>query len=91
MAKYQFAGDLHGRGERPICRYGTKESGIMSEVGGWNGMIRTRIWYDRARERDRFAVWVIPHWHESGPPKLIAEGVMDYNVEEPFIIPAVFA
>lgn len=91
MGKFQFAGDLQGRGERPICRYGTKDSGITSEVGGWHGMIRTRVWHDRVKEQDRFAVWVIPHWQDSGPPKLIAEGVLDHSIEEPFIVPAVFA
>ena len=91
MGRFQYAGDLQGRGNRPICRYGTKESGIVSEVGGWQGMIRTRVWYDTIKEVDRFAVWVIPHWHDSGEPKLIAEGVLNHAVEEPFLIPAVFA
>ena len=54
-------------------------------------MIRTRVWYDREKQQDRFSVWVIPHWQESGVEKLIAEGVLDHSIEEPFIIPAVFA
>ena len=91
MGKFQFAGDLQGRGERPITRYGTKASGIAADVGGWRGMVRTRVWYDAEKKQDRFAVWIIPHWHDSGGPKLIAEGVLDYSIEEPFIIPAVFA
>lgn len=90
MGKYQFAGDLEGNSKR-ICRYGTKDSGLTSEVGGWNGMIQTRVWYDRHKEQDRFAVYIIPHWQDDGTRKLIAEGVLDHSIEEPFIIPAVFA
>ena len=90
MAKYQFAADIEGYSKR-ICRYGTKDSGLTTEVGGWNGMIKTRVWYDRGKEQDRFRVYMIPHWQDDGYSVLIAEGVLDHTIEHPFIIPAVFA
>jgi len=86
----QFAGELDGTAHNNPRTYGDRR-GMSSDVGGWNGMIRTRVWHDEVRERDMFRVEVIPHWDSHGDITLLAEGVLDCKIDDPFIVPAVFA
>ena len=91
MSKFQFAGSMRGRSTAEVSRYGTKESGMSVTVGGWKGMIRTRVWYNREKEHDCFQVWLVPHWQDAGTDVLLAEGILNHEIKDPFIIPAVFA
>lgn len=89
MAKMQFWGTLQGRGKM-VERGGSKDSCLQAEAAGWQGRIRTRVWYDKTGKRDMFVVELMPHWNSSGEPKRIAEGILDYSIEDPFI-PALIA
>lgn len=64
---------------------------MVSEVGGWHGMVRTRVWYDRDRDCDMFMVELIPHWHDSGQSLVLAEGILNHKIEDPYIVPALIA
>ena len=91
MGKFQFAGRVAGRSVGAVNRYGTKDSGMVTTVGGWEGMVRTRVWYDDVSESDKFEVMLIPHWDDSGTEVLLAEGILNHKIEEPYIVPAIFA
>lgn len=91
MSKFQFAGSMVGRSKNEVDRYGTKESGMRTMCGGWEGMICTRVWYDRDKERDRFQVWLTPHWQDTGKDVLLAEGILNHKIDTPFVVPALFA
>jgi hypothetical protein len=64
---------------------------MSADIGGWQGMIRTRVWHDEVKECDMFRVEVIPHWSDDGKRTLLAEGVLNHKIDDPFVIPAVFA
>jgi hypothetical protein len=88
--KRQFAGELDGSAHNNPRTYGDKR-GMSADVGGWHGMVRTRVWYDEIRERDMFRVEIIPHWQDHGKTTLIAEGVLNHEIDEAYLVPAVFA
>lgn len=89
--RQQFAGMLDGTALNNPRTYGNKRDGLSSDVGGWNGMIRTRVWHDAVKERDMFRVEIIPHWSSGGKITLLAEGILDHRIDDPYIVPAVFA
>ena len=96
MGKFQFAGDVEGRSVTPARRYGTKASGMTADVGGWKGMIRTRVWYNATKDCDMFKVVLIPHWDDDGGGYhcggvVLAEGILDHRIADPFVVPALFA
>lgn len=91
MAKFQFAGSVSGRAKTDAERYGTKDTGMTAEVGGWKGMVRTRVWYDSDKEVDMFEVRLIPHWQDSGDSVVLASGILDHRITDPFVVPALFA
>ena len=91
MSRFQFAGAVQGRAQTEAVRYGTKSTGMSGQIGGWKGMIETRVWYDEKLDADRFRVKIIPHWHDSGGEVILAEGILDHEITDPFVVPAVFA
>lgn len=90
MGKFQFAGTMQGRAG-DVSRYGTVRSGMNATVGGWYGMVETRVWHNRETGKDMFKVLLIPHWQDSGQSVLLAEGILDHRIEDPFIVPSIFA
>lgn len=88
----QFAGELDGTAANNPRTYGDK-TGMVAEVGGWKGMIRTRVWYDHVQECDRFETYIVPHWKDSGSGKrvLLASGILNHEITDPFIVPSIFA
>lgn len=91
MGKFQFAGELQGRNDICVARYGTKISGLTSRAAGWQGCIETRIWHNSDKGCDRFQVWIVPWMHGGGKKTLLAEGILDARIEDAFIVPALFA
>lgn len=91
MAKFQFAGSLQGRATTSVERYGTKDTGMMAEIGGWKGMVRVRVYHNTDKGVDMFRVVLAPHWSDGGKETLLAEGILDHRIDDPFIIPALFA
>ena len=49
------------------------------------------MWHDEVTGKDMFRVDIIPHWSKDGERTLLAEGVLDCAITDPFIIPAIFA
>ena len=88
--KRQFAGELEGTAQNNPRTYGDRR-GMSADVGGWNGMIRTRVWHDETTGKDMFRVDIVPHWSADGERTLLAEGILDCTITDPFIVPAVFA
>lgn len=86
----QFAGELQGTAANNPRTYGDMR-GMEAEVGGWAGMIRTRVWHNRETGKDMFKVYLIPHWHDSGDTVLLAEGILNHKITDPFIVPSIFA
>jgi len=84
-----FYGELQGnRGE--ATRLGAKNSGLRVVAASWTGAIRTNIYWDEDKQKNMFHVRLIP-WHGSGgESRLIAEGILDVSIEDPFI-PALIA
>lgn len=91
MSRFQFAGKVSGRAQTSGERYGTKDSGMSTSVGGWRGMIYTHVWYDKEKECDRFRVEITPHWNDSGKDIVLAEGILDHRIDDPFVVPTLFA
>lgn len=82
---------VRGRAQTDAERYGTKETGMVAQVGGWDGMVSTRVYYNADKECDCFAVYLTPHWNDSGRDVLLAEGILNHKIENPFVVPALFA
>jgi len=89
MAKYQFAATMQGRGNE-VERYGTKASGVITQAAGWRGCIKTRVYHDD-KGRDRFVVTMEPWMNGDGGITVLAEGILNATITDPFIVPAVFA
>ncbi len=84
-----FYGTLQGsRGQ--ATRLGAKNSGLRVQAASWTGCIETRIYYDKDHERNMFRVWLTPWGSQGGMGRIIAEGVLDSSIEDPFI-PALIA
>jgi len=91
MAKMTFWGTLRGRGQSTVERGGSKESGLTVEAAGWKGRIVVRVYQDR-EGRDSFSVVMQPHWAQSGPNTVLAEGLLNHEIaEDAFVVPALFA
>ncbi len=91
MGRFQFAGEVKGRAQTIAQRYGTKSTGLTSTAAGWQGSIKTRVWYDHNKECDRFRVWIESWMNSGGERTLLAEGILDANITDPFIVPSLFA
>lgn len=91
MAKFQFAGEVRGKAKTEAARYGTKETGMTAKIGGWQGMVETRVYWNREKQCDMFRVMLTPHWSDSGKEVVLAEGILDHRIEDPFVVPALFA
>lgn len=90
MGKMQFWSTLEGRGQM-VERGGTKDSGMQAALAGWEGRVTVRVWYNEAKGRDEFSVWLSPHWNGDGESKEIASGILDHRaLKDPFI-PALIA
>lgn len=89
--KSQFAGSVTGNAKTSASRYGTKSTGMTAIVGGWDGMIETRVYWNHEKGCDCFRVWLVPHWQDAGKDILLAEGILNHKIEDPFVVPAVFA
>lgn len=87
----KFAGMLNGSAQNNPRTYGDKR-GMSADVGGWSGMIHTRVWYDEVQECDMFCVEVIPHWNSNGDTTLLAEGILNCEIaDDAFVVPALYA
>lgn len=71
-------------------RAGAKSSGMTTQAAGWQGCIEVCISYDEETDRDMFVVSLVPWGSSGGGRRIIAEGVLDSSIEEPFI-PALIA
>lgn len=71
-------------------RAGAKTSGMTTQAAGWRGCIETTVYYDKEHDRDMFVVRLVPWGSSPGSHRVIAEGVLDSGIEEPFI-PALIA
>lgn len=91
MGKQQFYGTLQGNSNQSVDRCGSKANGVEVNAAGWAGRIKTRVYYDHATGKDMFKVWLFPHWQDSGNGVLLAEGILDHRIEDPFVVPALFA
>ena len=91
MGKQQFYGTLQGNSDSEVGRCGSIANGITVEAAGWLGRIKVRCYYDHATEKDMFRVWLYPHWQDSGGGVLLAEGILNHKIDDPFIVPALFA
>lgn len=89
MAKYQFAATMRGRGEE-VQRYGTKATGVITEAAGWGGCIQVRVYHDD-KGRDMFVVQMKPWMNGDGEHTILAEGILNATITNPFIVPAIFA
>lgn len=71
-----FYGTIRGgRGEATRC--GHKTTGLVTNAAGYNGAVRTRIWYDEETGQDRFRVTLVP-WHGSGgESRSLVHGVLN--------------
>jgi len=90
MAKFQFAGTVQGRTEM-VERYGTKASGVITQAAGWGGCIKTRIYHNDEKGRDMFVVTMEPWMNGDGEITILAEGILDARITDPYIVPAMFA
>ena len=92
MSKFQFAATMRGRSDIAVDRYGTKQSGMQVTVGGWDGMVSVRVYHSH-EGKDMFKVFLTPHWQDSsvGEDVLLAEGILDHKIDDPFVVPALFA
>lgn len=91
MGKSQFYGTVQGNGPNSVDRCGSKANGVEVNAAGWKGRIKTRVYHDHENGKDMFHVWLFPHWQDSGGGVLLAEGILDYRIEDPFVVPALFA
>lgn len=90
MARYQFAGAVTGRSNQ-VARYGTKHTGVLVQAAGWGGCIETRVWHNEQTGKDMFRV-CMDAWENSGGERtVLAEGILDARITDPFIVPAMFA
>lgn len=87
----QFYGTVCGSAGEG-ARQGGKESGLTTQAAGYAGCIQVRVWYDEDKKCDRFRVSMIP-WKNSETSKWItlAEGILDADITDPFLVPALFA
>lgn len=85
----QFYGTLQGN-RGLATRLGAKNSGLVVQAASWTGCIETRIYYDEERERNMFRVWLTPWGSSEGMGRIIAEGVLDSSIKDPYI-PALIA
>ena len=74
-----FYGTIRGgRGEATRC--GHKATGLVTNAAGYNGAIRTRIWYDEETGQDRFRVTLVP-WHgSSGESRNLVSGTLNSDI-----------
>ena len=84
-----FYGTCHGNRKR-ATRLGVKNSGMHTEAAGWKGCIDVQIFYDEETGRDKFYVRLKPWGMLTGESRVIAEGVLDSSITDPFI-PALIA
>lgn len=74
-----FYGTMQGsRGE--ATRAATKTSGLTTKAAGWQGCIRTEIYFDEATGKDHYRVLLTPWQNSGGTSRVIAEGVLDAKV-----------
>lgn len=85
-----FYGEIQGnKGE--ASRLGSKQSGFRTVAASWSGAIETYIYWDKDAKRNMFSVYLIPWGGSSdGKRKLIAEGILDSAIDDPYI-PALIA
>ena len=87
----QFYGTVYGTSNE-VSRQGSKEAGLTVRAAGYDGCIHVRTWYDDAARKDMFRVSMIP-WKNSQTSKWItlAEGILNADIMDPFLVPALFA
>lgn len=84
-----FYGEIQGsRGE--ASRLGNKKSGFRTVAASWSGAIETYVYWDEDAKRNMFNVYLIPWGSSDGKRKLIAEGILDSAIDDPYI-PALIA
>ena len=76
------------RGE--ATRLGDKKSGAVTEAAGWNGCIQVNVFYNEKHNRDEFTVTLRTWAGSDYKAHIIASGILDANIEDPFI-PALIA
>ena len=72
------------------ARSGAKSSGMHTEAAGWSGCIDVQVFYNEDTQRDEFVVRLKPWGSSSGESRVIAEGILDSSIDDPFI-PALIA
>lgn len=71
-----FYGTIQGnRGEATRC--GAKGSGYEATAAGWQGAVRTILWYDEQLNQDMYKVYLVPWGCSGGETKVLAEGILD--------------
>lgn len=65
-------------------------NGVITQAAGWQGCIEVECFYNRDADRDEFEVRLTPWGGSGGQTRLIASGILDANIEDPFI-PALIA
>jgi hypothetical protein len=84
-----FYGTVQGhRGE--ASRLGAKSAGIHTEAAGWSGCIDVQVFFNEKDQRDEFIVRLKPWGSSGGESRVIAEGILDSGITDPFI-PALIA
>ena len=67
-----FYGTLKGnRGEGSRC--GSKNSGMRTTCGSWQGGVCASAWYNEEKDEDFVRVSLIP-WHGAGTSRVLYEG-----------------
>jgi hypothetical protein len=77
-----------GRGQAE--RAGHKNTGMHTEAASWSGCIDVQVYYDTEKELDMFVVRLKPWGSSGGDARVIAEGVLDSSITDPYI-PALIA
>lgn len=84
-----FFTSCHGnRGK--ATRLGAASSGASTEAAGWKGCIEVNVWHNKDKDRDEFEVRLVPWGGAGGQARVIASGILNSEIEDPFI-PALIA
>ena len=75
-----FSATIKGyKGEASRC--GTKSSGMLLHVAGWQGAIQVKLSHDDKTRQDLYTVKLMP-WRGNGVERILAEGVLDAKIEQ---------
>lgn len=76
-----FYGAVEGSSKTAATRRGGRVGGLVTHAAGWKGAIKVNVYHDVTAGVDRYTVRLKP-WHGSGGKEtVIAEGVLDANVD----------